>query len=232
MTVGELKAMLLDFITDKVEDKHLPYNMDHNNLGIFVLKPDTTFDDVVELAKKSYRTEYSFVEKIEVPAIQMKDATSPLGKFNLSLEGTVFMVEIKSSYDFLLKGDQDDEEEMMLTETTETKNRVMRNLPYPEKNQMSMNGITGLKNIGNTCFMNAALQCLSHSEELTSYFLNKDYKTEINTDNPLGTGGKLAEAYSSLIFELWNGVKSMVNPVYFRYEMTKYNNAVVFYELV
>ena len=53
-------------------------------------------------------------------------------------------------------------------------------------------GLCGLQNLGNTCFMNSALQCLSMTWEMTEYFLHSHFKDDINTDNPLGTGGKLA----------------------------------------
>ncbi|KAF0689993.1 Aste57867_18583 [Aphanomyces stellatus] len=73
-------------------------------------------------------------------------------------------------------------------------------------------GLAGLKNLGNTCFMNAALQCLSHTTSLTTHFLNNAYHDDLNTDNVLGTGGKLATQYALLLKELWFGTSSSASP--------------------
>nr|CCA16839.1 ubiquitinspecific protease putative [Albugo laibachii Nc14] len=74
-------------------------------------------------------------------------------------------------------------------------------------------GKVGLRNLGNTCFLNSALQCLSHMHVLTNYFLSTRFQQDLNRDNPLGTGGELALVYNDLIRELWFGSTSQLSPI-------------------
>ena len=60
--------------------------------------------------------------------------------------------------------------------------------------------------------MNSALQCLSHTSMLTDAFLSNAYVEDINEDNPIGMGGKLAKEYGKLITALWrDGAVSSVD---------------------
>ena len=65
------------------------------------------------------------------------------------------------------------------------------------------NGIVGLYNMGNTCYLNSSVQCLSHTPVLRDYFTSKSYLRDINTTNPLGHEGRLAQAFAVLVHNLW-----------------------------
>uniref|UniRef100_A0A6S8CHP7 Uncharacterized protein n=1 Tax=Aureoumbra lagunensis TaxID=44058 RepID=A0A6S8CHP7_9STRA len=74
-------------------------------------------------------------------------------------------------------------------------------------------GAVGLSNLGNTCFMNSMLQCLSHTKQLREYFLNAErVQSELNEDNPLGSGGNIARAYADFISDSWSGDYAIIVP--------------------
>uniref|UniRef100_A0A8C1Q9S0 Ubiquitin carboxyl-terminal hydrolase n=1 Tax=Cyprinus carpio TaxID=7962 RepID=A0A8C1Q9S0_CYPCA len=67
-----------------------------------------------------------------------------------------------------------------------------------EEDELKPRGLTGMKNIGNSCYMNAALQALSNCPPLTQFFL--DCSGLVRTDKKPA----LCKSFQKLISELWH----------------------------
>lgn len=78
----------------------------------------------------------------------------------------------------------------------------MRLNPHDRVAAEWMPNCCGLYNLGNTCYLNAALQCLVHTTELSHEFIRGFFAVDLNGTNDMGgrgRSGKLAEAYNLLV---------------------------------
>lgn len=88
-------------------------------------------------------------------------------------------------------------------------------------------GLVGIANMLNTCYISAAIQCLSHSMQLTEYILSNQWMSQINAINRIGSGGKFLLEYCKLIHELWKvNPEKYISPKDFRVEVEAKNDMV------
>lgn len=86
--------------------------------------------------------------------------------------------------------------------------------------------ISGLVNLGNSCYLNASLQCLVGTDDLSTYILQNSYQNQISKTSKSSSGGKLTKEYHKLLetMALNTKLKKPTNPEIFKKTIGKFNS--------
>ncbi|XP_072764207.1 uncharacterized protein [Anoplolepis gracilipes] len=182
----------------KLEDMHKMYIKIENEFNVYIKEADTIkFNPSDDKEKNNLEFNLSLL-KNEIKEIESK---------RKKLHEDFLEREHK---ELIKQNDSDIYKESLKTDGSSINTGLERS--YSSPNLLQHPGITGLKNLGNSCYMNSIIQCLSNTTNLAKYFTDNSYADDLNTSNDNMTQGQVVEEVAQVIKALWRGQFKSISP--------------------